>query len=267
MTKRVVLCTYPSVYSECVVAALQSSSDVELVAVVLSTRTANMQDNLFKGAWRHIRRSGIHYTLYQWAVTFGYESLGQLTGRLRLKDRLSSLGIPVFCTHDINQPDAVDFIQQHAPDIMLTAHFNQLIKPILLDRSSFICINLHPSLLPDFKGVDPGFFMLLDEAKVMGVTAHLISECVDEGDILLQKPLLDMNVNSLMSLNIALFQLGAQAVIEVISSETCIAKPQVTPGRYDSWPTKQQVKCFRQRYSLLKLKEWFSIVVKQNTAL
>ena len=264
MTKRVVLCTYPSVYSECVVAALQSSSDVELVGVVLSTRTANMQDNLLKGAWRHIRRSGIHYTLYQWVVTLGYETLGQLTGRPSLKARLESLGIPVLPTKDINHCDAIDFINQFSPDILLTAHFNQLIKPVLLDRSSFSCINLHPSLLPDFKGVDPGFFMLLNDAKSVGVTVHLISECVDEGDILLQKPLRDLNVNSLMSMNMELFQLGAEAVIEVISSETWTPQPQVIDGRYDSWPTKEQVKSFRHRYPLLKLKEWFSLVLKQD---
>ena len=263
MTKRVVFCTYPGVYSEKVFAALQSSSEVDVVGVVLSTRTANMQDNLFTGAWRHIRRSGIHYALYQWAVTLGYESLGQLTGRPSLKARLEALAIPVLCTQDINQPEALAFINQVNPDILLSAHFNQLIKAALLSMPSLSCINIHPSLLPDFKGVDPGFFMMLENAGTMGASVHLISEGLDEGDILAQRTLCDVKNCSLMSLNLALFQQGIEAAIEVITSDTWTPQPQVMRGRYDSWPSKKQVKSFRQRYPLLKFRQWLSLATKQ----
>ena len=251
MTKRVVFCTYPSLYSDIVLSSLLSSADIELVGIVISTRTANTQDNFFSGAWRHIKRSGICYTLYQWAVTQGYQSLTNWPGKSSLRQRMKSLGIPILPTQDINHADSLAFIQNIKPDILLCAHFNQLVKPVLLSLPSLSCINIHPSLLPDYKGVDPGFYMLLDNAETMGVTVHLQSEIFDEGDILVQRVLHQPAVRSLMSLNRVLFQLGANAAVEVITSNDWTPKPQTSGGRYDSWPTKAQVRLFRKKYRLL----------------
>lgn len=251
MTKRVIFCTYPSLYSDIVLGSLLSASDIELVGVVISTRTANIKDNLISGAWRHIRRSGTYYSLYQWAVTFGYESMGRLSGRPSLRKRMESMGIPVLSTQDINQPDSLAFIREVNPNFLLSAHFNQLIKPVLLSDPSLTCLNIHPSLLPHYKGVDPGFFMLLDDAKTMGVTVHLQSEVFDEGDILMQRVLLNPPKKSLVSLNKALFQLGADAAVDVMTSDSWDPKPQTTGGRYDSWPSKAQVRLFRKQHKLL----------------
>ena len=247
MSKRVVFCTYPSLYSDIVLSALLSSADVQLVGVVVSTRTANTHDTMLRGAWRHLKRSGIYYSLYQWVVTQGYETLGKWHGKPSLRQRMASKGVPVLSTQDINQPDSLGFIQEIKPDILLCAHFNQLIKPVLLSLPSLTCLNIHPSLLPHYKGVDPGFFMLLDDANMMGVTVHLQSEVFDEGDILIQRVLHDPPKQSLMALNQALFQLGADAAVEVIASDSWTPQSQVFGGRYDSWPTKEQVSLFRQK--------------------
>lgn len=251
MSKRVVFCTYPSLYSDIVLSALLSNADIELVGVVMSTRTANTQDNFFTGAWRHLKRSGVCYTFYQWVVTQGYQVLINWRGKSSLRQRIESLGIPILPTRDINHADSLAFIQNIKADILLCAHFNQLIKPVLLGIPSLSCLNIHPSLLPDYKGVDPGFYMLLDDAETMGVTVHLQSEIFDEGDILAQRVLHQPPKRSLMSLNSVLFQLGADAAVEVITSNDWSPKPQASGGRYDSWPTKAQVRLFRKKYRLL----------------
>lgn len=48
-------------------------------------------------------------------------------------------------------------------------------------------INLHPSLLPDYKGPWPMPLLILNGESVSGVTAHIISEKIDEGDIILSE--------------------------------------------------------------------------------
>ena len=264
VTKRVVFCTYPSLYSDIVLDSLLSSSEIELVGVIISTRTANTHDGFIRGAWRHLQRSGIHYSVYQWAVTAGYESLGKFSGRQSFRKTIETMGIPVWCTQDINDSDSLAFVEKISPDILLSAHFNQLIKPTLLSFPSLDCINIHPSLLPDFKGVDPGFFMLMDEAEMMGVTVHLQSDVFDEGEILAQRILHNHQKQSLMALNMSLFQLGADAAVEVIAADSWIPQPQITMGRYDSWPSKAQVRSFRARYKLLALRQWFSYAAKRR---
>ena len=251
MKKRVVFCTYPSLYSDIVLSTLLSSADVEVVGVVISTRTANTHDNFLRGAWRHIKRSGVYYSLYQWAVTQGYEDSRKWRGKPSLRQRVEDMGVPVLPTQNINQPDSLEFIKGIKAEILLCAHFNQLIESTLLNLPSLSCLNIHPSLLPHYKGVDPGFFMLLDDAKTMGVTVHLQSEVFDEGDILMQRTLHNPPKQSLVSLNRALFQLGADAAVDVITLDSWDPQPQSADGRYDSWPSKAQVCLFRKQHRLL----------------
>lgn len=251
MPKRIAFCTYPSLYSDIVLSTLLSSAEVELVGVVISTRTANTHDNFFRGAWRHVKRSGVYYSLYQWAVTQGYDTFRKWRGKPSLKQRVEAIGVPVLSTQDINQPDSLGFIQEVKADFLLCAHFNQLIKSTLLNLPSLSCLNIHPSLLPHYKGVDPGFFMLLDDAKTMGVTVHLQSQVFDEGDVLMQRTLHNPPKQSLVSLNRELFQLGADAAVDVITLDSWDPQPQSAGGRYDSWPSKAQVRLFRKQHRLL----------------
>jgi len=48
------------------------------------------------------------------------------------------------------------------------------------------CINIHPSLLPEYKGVDPVFFAMKDNSEEIGVSLHEMDEDFDSGRILLQ---------------------------------------------------------------------------------
>ena len=45
-------------------------------------------------------------------------------------------------------------------------------------------VNVHPALLPEYKGYHPVPYVILNEEKVHGITAHLINEEVDAGDII-----------------------------------------------------------------------------------
>ncbi len=57
-------------------------------------------------------------------------------------------------------------------------------------------INIHPSLLPNGRGPWPLPWVILNEEKKTGVTAHILAEKIDEGDILLQKEILvDPNID------------------------------------------------------------------------
>lgn len=74
------------------------------------------------------------------------------------------------------------------PDLILVACFNQIIPRRLLDLPGFGALNIHPSLLPEYRGPEPLFWIFHDGLEHAGVTIHLMNERADEGDIVAQTP-------------------------------------------------------------------------------
>ena len=256
LRKKILFCTYPSIYSDLVLQCLLNSAEIDLVGVVYSTRTANIHDSFLQGAFRHLRRSGFAYSFYQWLVTDGYAIAKSFLGRSSIEGRLLQQGIPVHKTSDINAIASEAFVSAVAADYLLCAHFNQLLKPMLLSIPTRGCVNIHPSLLPDYKGVDPAFYMLLEQAQQIGVSVHFQSEQFDEGDLLVQRSLEMVSSESLLSLNSRLFVAGAEAFISLMSEDALFPVRQDSGGRYDSWPTSNQVARLRKKALLWRFNEW-----------
>jgi methionyl-tRNA formyltransferase len=62
--------------------------------------------------------------------------------------------------------------------------YGRLIKKSLMDYARGNCINIHPAPLPQYRGLFPYNFCILNQEKIWGVTAHFISEEFDKGDII-----------------------------------------------------------------------------------
>ncbi|HHB94590.1 MAG TPA: methionyl-tRNA formyltransferase [Campylobacterales bacterium] len=73
-------------------------------------------------------------------------------------------------------------ILESKPDFIIVAAFGQLLPKNILDIAP--CINLHASLLPQYRGASPVQQSLLNGDKFTGVTAMLMEEGLDSGDIL-----------------------------------------------------------------------------------
>ncbi|HBW48266.1 TPA: hypothetical protein DEF17_10135, partial [bacterium] len=76
--------------------------------------------------------------------------------------------------------------------------------------------NIHPSLLPNYRGHNPYFYAIRDGLKETGITVHSLSEELDCGDILLQRRIAISKSDTIGSLWKRLNQLGAEAGIETI---------------------------------------------------
>lgn len=73
-------------------------------------------------------------------------------------------------------------IMEAKPDFIVVAAFGQLLPKSILDIAP--CINLHASLLPQYRGASPVQQSLLNGDRFTGVTAMLMDEGLDSGDIL-----------------------------------------------------------------------------------
>lgn len=83
--------------------------------------------------------------------------------------------------------DIISQIKNIAPDLIIIVSYGKIIPREIIDLPRFGCVNVHPSLLPKFRGPSPIQNALLVGEKETGTTVMLIDEKMDTGDILSQK--------------------------------------------------------------------------------
>ena len=79
----------------------------------------------------------------------------------------------------------VDYISSLDLDWIILAWWNQILKQEIIDIPKFGVINTHNSLLPFNRGVHPNFWSIVEE-KEYGVSIHLVTKGVDDGDLISQ---------------------------------------------------------------------------------
>ncbi|MGL4987077.1 MAG: methionyl-tRNA formyltransferase, partial [Treponemataceae bacterium] len=72
------------------------------------------------------------------------------------------------------------------PDILVCFAYGKIFRPAFLDLFPLGGINLHPSLLPKYRGAAPIPFVILNQEKETGITVQRLFNEMDSGDILLQ---------------------------------------------------------------------------------
>lgn len=137
-------------------------------------------------------------------------------------------GIPVLQTEKILALKTK--ISEIKPDLIIVAAFGHLLPKLILDIPKYGCINVHPSLLPKYRGPAPVKFTILNGEKETGVTIILMTEKIDNGPIIASKKL-KINNQKITSQELErdLARLGAELLIEIIPKwiENKIkAKPQ-----------------------------------------
>jgi phosphoribosylglycinamide formyltransferase 1 len=80
----------------------------------------------------------------------------------------------------------VQILQKYDVEFVIMAGWMRLVTQVLIDAFPNRMINIHPSLLPSFKGVQAVEQALVAKVKITGCTVHLVSLEVDSGEILIQ---------------------------------------------------------------------------------
>ena len=94
-----------------------------------------------------------------------------------------NIKLPIFQPLKLkNNQEAKEEIQKLKPDFILVAAYGQILPKDILDIAP--CINLHASLLPNYRGASPIQESLLNDDSFTGVTSMLMEEGLDSGDIL-----------------------------------------------------------------------------------
>jgi phosphoribosylglycinamide formyltransferase-1 len=87
----------------------------------------------------------------------------------------------------------LEILQQHEAELVLLAGYMKIVTAVLVDAYVNRMMNIHPSLLPSFPGLDVQKKAIDWGCKLAGCTVHFVTEGVDEGPIIIQAavPILD----------------------------------------------------------------------------
>lgn len=124
--------------------------------------------------------------------------------------------IPVFQPESLNDKKAQAVIRGMNPDLIVVIAYGRILPKAVLDMPAFGCINVHASLLPEYRGAAPIQRVIMNSEPMTGITVMKMAEGMDTGDMILQKSFVippDMTAGALFD---SLSRVSASALSEVL---------------------------------------------------
>jgi methionyl-tRNA formyltransferase len=134
-----------------------------------------------------------------------------------VKQAAQARGLTVVQPANFKAAGVVERLEGFKPDVIVVAAFGQLLPKSVLALPRLGCLNIHPSLLPRFRGASPVASTILAGDNFSGVSIMVMDEGLDTGPVLAraQIPILDRDTTG--SLSAKLSWLGAQLLGEVLA--------------------------------------------------
>ena len=126
-------------------------------------------------------------------------------------------GLPVLQPEKVKEDNFIQWLKSQNPDLIVVVAFGQILPPKILNIPSSGCINLHASLLPDYRGAAPINWVLINSEKKTGVTTIFMNEWMDTGDIFLQRETNIEQEDDALTLSKRLSTLGSKLLLETIN--------------------------------------------------
>ena len=227
------------------------------VACIILSPPMSTHGGKLKGLLRHLPVFGVIGTIRMgWQVIWA--RLGPMLGaRPSNRDCWSieevgrKFGVPVHYVDDVNSQEMQQTIDAHPADLLVSVSCPQVLRPAVLSRFSKGGINVHSAPLPRYRGLMPAFWVLYNQEKQTAVTVHDLAEKLDNGDILLQRPVEispGETWNSLLAKTKAAAGDALVDTIRAIESGTVERRPNLDEeSTYFSFPELKHAREFRAR--------------------
>lgn len=101
-----------------------------------------------------------------------------------VKEVALDAGIPVFQPESFRPEESVEQLRALRPDICAVVAYGRILPQKVLDVPALGCVNIHASILPQYRGSAPYQWAVLDGQTETGVSAQFMSLGVDEGDVI-----------------------------------------------------------------------------------
>lgn len=138
-----------------------------------------------------------------------------------VSERATQLGVLVLATENVNSEEAVARIREAAPEVIVVVSFGQVLRKAILKLPPRGCVNVHFSLLPEFRGAAPVAWAIMRGLRRTGVTIMEMVRGMDAGAVLAQseEPIFDTDTTATLSERLA--ERGACLLVGTLGKYLC----------------------------------------------
>lgn len=149
-------------------------------------------------------------------------------------EKATELGLKVFTPKTLKKPEEWEKLKEFNADIFVVVAYGLILPKEVINIAKYGCINIHPSLLPRWRGASPLQRAIMAGDKETGVCIIVLGEGLDDGDILACKKIKiddDMDIESLHNqLSIEGANLMLKCLDDIEKNKKVIATPQASEG-------------------------------------
>lgn len=164
----------------------------------------------------------LEYLLDQFQVVAVYTAPDRVAGRGRtlasspVKKAALNRRLPVVQPAGFKRPEAVAELAALKPDVIVVAAYGKILPQSVLDIPAYGCLNIHPSLLPEFRGATPVASAILAGKEFTGVSIMLLDSGMDTGPVLTRAQIPVSAEDTTASLTAKLSRIAAQLLLDVL---------------------------------------------------
>ena len=149
-------------------------------------------------------------------------------------DRAKELNLPIFTPKSLKKIEEIERLKSFQADIFVVVAYGLILPKEILNIAKYGIINIHPSLLPRWRGAAPLQRAIMEGDKKTGVCIIKLGEGLDDGDILDKKEYLINKDTDLEKLHNDLSVIGADLMLNCLNKiekeQKVIATPQEENG-------------------------------------
>ncbi len=146
-----------------------------------------------------------------------------------VKEAAGELALPVYQPARASAPDSVEFLASQLADLAVTVAYGEVLAPEVLETTEGGYLNVHASLLPDYRGAAPINWAVIRGETETGVSVIRMAPKLDAGPVLAQRRTPIGPDETAGELSERLAEMGAEAVVEVMGRLAAGEDVQATP--------------------------------------
>ncbi|MBO55962.1 MAG: methionyl-tRNA formyltransferase [Dehalococcoidia bacterium] len=146
-----------------------------------------------------------------------------------VKQAADQLGLPIFQPESFRDEQVINSVRTLLPDMLIVVAYGLILPKAVLDIPKYGCLNLHPSLLPKYRGPSPVVSSIRAGDEVTGISLMLLDPGMDTGPVISQQVIEITSSDTAITLTKRLFTHGADLLINSIgpwASQNITAQPQ-----------------------------------------
>ncbi len=138
--------------------------------------------------------------------------------------------IPVYQPLTLRGEEFAALLTELDPEMIVVVAYGKILPQNVLDYPKYGCVNVHGSLLPEYRGAAPMQRAIIDGKSVTGITTMLMAAGLDTGDMLLRCEVEIGENDNFEDIHDRLSEAGAKLLIETVEG---LEKGEITPEKQD----------------------------------